>query len=97
MSDREFARRRIQSGTAAHSEGTEIFPPRRSQGRIRSLDVLDLNPIFRRQGKRHESCPFLDAWSFPAMRLAIQEAVLAHDRIYVPHEEHAWKLFFLLP
>ena len=30
-----------------------------------SLHVFGFELNFRRQGKRYESCPFLDAWSFP--------------------------------
>ena len=41
--------------------------------------------------------PFLMRGAFRgALRLAMNEAVFAHDRNDVPREEQAWKLFFFL-
>ena len=63
-----------------------------------SLDELDLNSIFEGRANVMGVAPFLMRGAFRgALRLATNEAVLAHNRNDVPREERAWKLFFLLP
>ena len=63
-----------------------------------SLDELDLISIFEGRANVMRVVPFLMHGAFRgALRLAMNEAVLAHDRNDVPREERAWKLFFLLP
>ena len=76
-----------------------VFP---SQGdfwaAFMSLDVLELNLMFEGQANVMRSVPFVKRGAFRgALRLAMNEAVLAREQNDVPCEERAWKLFFLLP
>ena len=59
-----------------------------------SLDEFDLNSIFEGRANVMRVVPFLMRGG--ALRLAMNEAVLAHNRNDVACEERAWKLFFLL-
>ena len=62
-----------------------------------SLDELDLNSIFKGTANVMRVVPFLMRGAFRgALRLAMNEAVLVHNRNDVPREERAWKLCFLL-
>ena len=63
-----------------------------------SLDEFDLNSIFEGRANIMRVVPFLMRGAFRgALRLAMNEAVLAHNRNDVAREERAWKLFVLLP
>ena len=63
-----------------------------------SLDVLELNSMFERRANVMRSVPFVMRGAFRgALRLAMNDAVLAREQNDVPREERAWKLFFLLP
>ena len=63
-----------------------------------SLDVLDLNLMFEGRANVMRSVPFVLHGAFRgALRVAMNEAILAREQNDVPREERAWKLFFLLP
>ena len=63
-----------------------------------SLDVLELNSMFEGRANVMRSVPFVMRGAFRgALRIAMNEAVLAREQNDVFREERAWKLFFLLP
>ena len=75
-----------------------VFPFRGDyRAAFMSLDALELNFMFEGQANATRSVPFLLRGAFRgALRVAMNEAVLAREQNDVPREERAWKLFFLL-